>query len=75
MEPLTKYSLVVFQQQKFVLRVLEAEKSKLKEQVILVPSKVLPCLFTLTPVHGRGSLSVLFNEDTNPIHKGSTLGI
>jgi hypothetical protein len=38
---MTKYcSLVVFQQQKFVLTVLEAEKSKLKEQVILVPSKV-----------------------------------
>lgn len=47
---MTKYrSLVIFQQQKFVLTVLEAEKSKLKEQVILVPSKALPCLFTLTP--------------------------
>lgn len=42
---MTKYrSLEVHQQQKFVLTVLEAETSKLKEQVILVPSKVLSSL-------------------------------
>lgn len=38
---MAKYnSLVVYQQQKSVLMVLEAEKSKLKEKVVLVPRKV-----------------------------------
>lgn len=34
------YSLVVYQPQESVLMVLEAEKSKLKEKVVLVPRKV-----------------------------------